>query len=290
MSDENGSAGGGQPGGAGAAGGGEPAPWYVADGMPPEQTAKLGELVKTKGWKHPSEALLSYANLESVFGADKAGRTILAPKADDDAEGWNAVYTRLGRPDTPDAYGLKAPEGDDGSFLTTAATWMHEAGLNTRQAAAMAEKWNAYVAEAQQGQQEAKERAFEESLGSLRKEWGKAADERTELARRAFGQFAQESGLDEAAWDKLGEVVGPAPLLKLFAAIGGKFAEGSFVGGDGRGAGYKRSPAEAQAEITKKFTDSEFMARYTNADASIRKVAIDEMMELQRAAHPELEG
>lgn len=291
MADENGSAAGGQPGGAGAAGGAggnEPAPWYVNDGLAPEQASKLGELVKTKGWKHPAEALLSYQNLESVFGADKAGRTILAPKGDDDAEGWNAVYQRLGRPDTPDAYELPVPEGDDGSFMKVAAQWLHEAGTSKREAQALAGKWNAYAAELAKQQEAATAAKFEADLAGLRTEWGQANDQRMELARRAFAQFGKEAGLDEGAWDALGAVVGPAPLLKLFAAVGGKFAEGTFVGGDDRGAGFKRTPAEAQAEITKKFTDQEFMARYTHNDAKIRQAAIDEMLELQRAAHPEL--
>ncbi len=290
MADENGSAAGGQPGGAGAAGGsgGESAPWYVNDGLAPEQTAKLGELVKTKGWKHPAEALLSYQNLESVFGADKAGRTILAPKGDDDAEGWNAVYQRLGRPDTPDAYELPVPEGDDGSFLKVAAPWLHEIGLSKRQAQALASKWNAYAGDVAKQQETATAAKFDADLAGLKTEWGAAHDQRMELARRAFAQFGKEAGLDEGAWDQIAGAVGAAPLLKLWSAVGSKFAEGSFVSGDGGGSGFKRTPAEAQSEITKKFSDTEFMARYTNSDAKIRQAAIDEMMALQRAAHPEL--
>lgn len=289
MSEANGSAAGGQPGGDGAAGGngGGAAPWYAMEGMPPEQTTALGELVTTKGWKHPGEALLSYQNLEKVFGADKAGRTILAPKGDDDADGWSAVYDRLGRPKTPDEYGLKAPEGDDGAFLKVAATWMHEAGLNPKQAGLMAEKWNAFAAEAAQAEERQFVQKTQQDYDALKLEWGQAAAQNEELARRAVAKFGGTAGLNAKGLTKLEKAIGTGPMLKLFHAIGSAYAEGTFQGGDNPG-GFKRTPAQAQAEITKKFTDAEFMARYTNSDAKIRQSAIEEMMELQRAAHPEL--
>ena len=59
--------------------------WYATDGLDEGTASQLGELVKAKGWKGPADALLSYQNLEKVFGADKAGRTILAPKSEVEA-------------------------------------------------------------------------------------------------------------------------------------------------------------------------------------------------------------
>lgn len=290
MNDENGSANGGQPGGDGAAGGngGGAAPWYAMEGMAPEQATQLGELVKTKGWKHPGEALLSYANLERVFGADKAGRTILAPKGDDDAEGWNALYDRLGRPKTPDEYELPVPEGDDGAFAKVASTWLHEAGVPKRQAQLIASKWNEFSAALEEQQAKDFQAQTERDYAALKGEWGAAAAQNEEMARRAVAQFGQEAGLDAEGLTKLEKAIGTGPMLKLFNAIGSKFAEGTFVGGNAP-AGYKMTPAQAQAEITKKFSDTEFMDRYMNQDEKIRKVAIEEMAELQRQAHPELQ-
>ena len=89
MSDDTGSAPAGNPA--------APAPaWYAPEGIDPNTSTQLGELVKAKGWKGPADALLSYQNLEKVFGADKAGRTILAPQSDDDADGWR--HADLGWP------------------------------------------------------------------------------------------------------------------------------------------------------------------------------------------------
>ena len=49
----------------------------------------------------------SYLSLEKMMGQDK----IVMPKDDNDIEGWNSMYSRLGVPETSDGYGLVQPEG-----------------------------------------------------------------------------------------------------------------------------------------------------------------------------------
>lgn len=293
MSEGSGSANGGQPGaggagGGGAAGGSTP-PWYAMDGMAPEQVAQLGETVKAKGWKHPGEALVSYANLEKLFGADKAGRTILAPKGDDDADGWNALYTRLGRPETADGYKLPVPEGQPDDFAKAVAPVLHGLGLSQRQAEGLAKWWNETQASTVKAETEAFRRKTEADYGALKNEWGQAAQQNEELARRAVAKFGKEAGLDGEGLGRLEQAIGTGPMLKLFHSIGASFAEGTFIGGDAPSGG-KMTPAQAQNAINAKFTDNEFMARYMHTDAKIRQGAIDEMMDLQRQAHPELAG
>lgn len=257
-------------------------PWYAMDGMAADQVAALGETVKTKGWKHPSEALLSYVNLEKVFGADKAGRTILAPKDENDAEGYAAIYDRLGRPKAAEDYKLPVPDGDDGTFAKAMAPVLHKHGLNVKQAQGIANEYNALIKAAE----EQFLRTSDEQYKALKTEWGQAATQNEELARRAVAKFGKDAGLDEGGLDRLERAIGTGPMLKLFHAIGASFAEGTFV--DGRAGAGGLTPAAAKAEIAKKFSDSEFMARYTNADAKIRQTAIDEMMQLQRIANPQL--
>ena len=288
MSDENGSAGAGNPAGDTP----PPAapatpPWYAREGMAPEQVTQLGEVVQAKGWKHPGDALMSYVNLEKAFGADKAGRTILAPKGDDDTDGWNAVYERLGRPKSPTEYQVEMPDGANTDFLNSFLPVFHEVGLNQK----AVQRLVAAYTEAEQAASQAAEQAFvqqtEQDYGALRKEWGLAADQNEELARRAVAKFGQQAGLDGEGLEALERAIGTGPLLKLFHSIGASFAEGTFVAGDNPGGG-KLTPAQAQTRINSKFADAEFMSRYTNPDPKIRQGAIDEMMELQRQAHPEL--
>jgi hypothetical protein len=260
--------------------------WYAPEGLDPNTAGQLGELVKAKGWKGPADALLSYQNLEKVFGADKAGRTILAPKGDDDADGWSAVYNRLGRPESPDKYELPVPEGDDGSFAQAAAPVLHELGLTTKQAQGLAEWWNKASASRIEAADEAFSVQSEAEYKQLQREWGAAAAQNEELAKRAVLKFGKEAGLDEATFDSLERAIGTAKVMKLFHAIGAQFSEAAFVASD-TPTGGAMTPAQARNKQAAMFTDKEFMSRYLNADERIRQGAIEEMMLLTRMANPQ---
>lgn len=278
MSDEQGSAPAGNP---------APTAWYAPEGLDPNTSTQLGELVKAKGWKGPADALLSYQNLERVFGADKAGRTILAPKSDDDADGWSAVYNRLGRPESPDKYGLPVPEGDDGSFAQAAAPVLHELGLTTRQAKGLAEWWNKASSARIEAEGEAFAKSSEAEYAALKGEWGTAAAQNEELAKRAVLKFSKEAGIDEAAFDAMERAIGTAKVMKLFHAIGSQFSESSFVASDAPTGG-ALTPAQAKQKVAGMFADKEFMARYMHPDERVRQGAIEEMMTLNRMANPNL--
>lgn len=280
MSDDQGSAPAGNPAPAAPA-------WYAPEGLDQNTVSQLGELVKTKGWKGPADALLSYQNLEKVFGADKAGRTILAPKSDDDAEGWNAVYNRLGRPESADKYELPVPEGDDGSFAQSVAPVLHELGLTSRQAKGLAEWWNQASASRIEMESESFAAQSEAEYKALQSEWGAAASQNEELAKRAVVKFAKEAGIDDQSFENMERAIGTAKLMKLFHAIGSQFAEGTFISSD-TPTGGAMTPQAAKNKIAGMFTDQEFMNRYMNQDERVRAGAIDEMMKLQRMANPEL--
>ena len=261
--------------------------WYATEGLDESTASQLGELVKAKGWKGPADALLSYQNLEKVFGADKAGRTILAPKSEDDADGWGAVYDRLGRPESPDKYNLPVPEGDDGSFAQAVAPVLHELGLTSKQAQGLAEWWNGMSGQRIEQEREAFIQKSEQDFADLRREWGAAADQNTDLAKRALVRFGQDAGIDADGLERLEQAIGTGPMLKLFHAIGASFAEGSFVSSDEPNSG-AMTPQQAKNKIATMFADEEFMGRYMNPDERVRAGAIAEMERLHRMANPEL--
>ncbi len=286
MSEQDGSAAGGQPGGAGAAGG--TAPWYAMEGMPADQVAQLGEVVQAKGWKGPTDALLSYVNLEKVFGADKAGRTITLPKGDDDVDGRKAMLSRLGWPETPDGYGLQIPEGPEGEFARSLLPILHAEGATTKQAQALMTKLTGLQQQMDTQRQDAFLAQADADYAALKSEWGTAAPQNEELARRAAATFLGQAGIDEAGLAKIEQAIGTAPLLKLFQAIGSKFSEGTFVDGEGQGSG-AMTPSQAQAAMNAKFGDKDFMERYQHPDPKVRQTAIEEITRLQLMAHPELQ-
>jgi hypothetical protein len=258
------------------------------EGMPADQVAQLGEVVQAKGWKAPADALLSYVNLEKVFGADKAGRTITLPKGDDDVEGRKAMLSRLGWPDSPDGYGLQIPEGPEGEFARSLVPILHAEGATTKQAQALVEKVTGLQQQMQAAQQESFNARADAEYDALKREWGAAAPQNEELARRAAATFLEAAGIDTEGLGRIEQAIGTAPLLKLFAAIGSKFAEGTFVDGGGSGTG-AMTPSQAEAAMNAKFGDKDFMERYTHPDAKVRQTAIEEITRLQLMAYPELQ-
>ena len=261
--------------------------YYAPEGLDDSVLGKLGEMVKQKGWRGPADALLSYQNLEKLFGADKAGRTILAPKSDDDADGWNALYSRLGRPESPDKYELPVPEGDDGSFAQAVAPVLHELGLTSKQAKGLAEWWNETSGARIEQEREAFVQKSEQDFAALRREWGAAADQNVDLAKRALVRFGQDAGIDADGLERLEQAIGTGPMLKLFHSIGSSFAVGSFVSSDDSSSG-ALTPEQAKNKINAMFADQEFMARYMNRDERVRAGAIAEMERLHVMANPDL--
>lgn len=205
--------------------------------------------VASKNFPDVEKALTSYRNLETLMGADKAGRTVMLPKDDNDAEGYAALAKRLGVPDTADGYKLPLPEGADDGFSKTAASWFHKAGVTPRAATQIAEAWNGWIAEQVKAAETADRAESEKQMGALEQEWGNEFTAKRELAQRGYRAFAEKFGLtDAAALERAESVLGAANLTKFFAGLGSLDSESTFAGGD-KPAGFGMSMKDAQARI-----------------------------------------
>jgi hypothetical protein len=240
-------------------------PWY-AEAVP----AEAHEYVANKQWKGPGDAVSAYQSLERFLGADKAGRGVVLPKDENDAEGWNSLYSKLGRPEKPDGYGL--PDG----FGKTASEWFHEAGLTPKQAKALAEKWDGFSAAEQERIQTELASQWEQESTALKSEWGDKYDAQIDSAKRA----AQRLGVDEATLEKLQSGMGQAGLMKFFSQVGSLFAEDKAP--DGTKPAMGRTPEVAQAEIRALMQDAEFAKRRMSGDV----VAVKQWNELHAQAFP----
>jgi hypothetical protein len=80
-----------------------------------------------------------FSNLQDVFKSESEARKlvskkgIIPPTEKSTPDEWNAFYKALGRPDTPEEYGLKRPDAIpeemwDDELLTSAMKTFHEAG------------------------------------------------------------------------------------------------------------------------------------------------------------------
>ncbi len=276
MSDANGSAAGGQPGGQGAAGdggAGNPADW--TSGFADE----VRGVIQTKGWKTPGDVINSYSNLERLLGADKAGRGVVLPKDDANADEWGAFYNRLGRPESVDGYKLPVPDGDAGAFAKTASQWFHEAGLTAKQAEALATKWNEHVGGTMQAQQAEFDQKSALDLQDLQKAWGDKFEANAELARRA----RREAGLSDAEGQAIERALGLKKAAEVFAFLGKQFSEAPMKGGEGAPAGrFGGTPEDAKARISALKGDAGWTAKYLSGDADARA----EFERLHRIAFP----
>ena len=249
--------------GAAAAANGVGAPG-AQGGLPAAPAAGWWDTVKdteVKTWlgskKYPDaeSSLKAHWSLERLMGADKAGRTVMLPKDDKDAEGWKALSSKLGVPETPEGYKLPMPEGSDEAFAKTASSWFHEAGIPPRAANLITEKWNSFIGEQVKAGEVAEKAESEKQMMALEKEWGAKFPEQRELAQRGFREFSAKFGLDDkAALERAESVLGAANLTKFFAGLGSLNGESNFAGTDNKGA-FRTSAADAQLQIDQIMAD-----------------------------------
>jgi hypothetical protein len=172
------------------------------------------------------------------------------PAKDAPPEAWAAFYKQIGAPETPEAYALPVPEGQDDGFAKTAATWFKDAGLLPQQATALASKWNEFTAaqaataQAAEAQRiaalDVKNKAEE---AALKTEWGQSHDANMELARRAVRQFVP-GGKAEDVVSALEERLGYAETIKFMHAIGRGLGEHDAPGLGGTQQAGRKTAAE----------------------------------------------
>lgn len=193
--------------------------------------------VTTKGYKTPADLAKSARELEQ-----KLGSMISLPKDDAPKEELDKLYQRLGRPDTPDKYEFKRPEGlppdlpysDD--LANASRSWMHQAGLNPKQAQAVHDGFVGYVAAQQQAAQEAVAKAVEATHDDLVKAWGGPPDsegfrQKQALANRALKELGLVDPLKEAGILLSDGTLTKPQMAKALAAVGEAMFSEDTIGG-----------------------------------------------------------
>lgn len=268
LTGDNGGTGTGAAGSAGAAGTQSNA-WNA--GFDEETSA----YVQNKGWQSPADILSSYRNLEKFAGGSK--NLIEMPGMDADETALNNFFNKLGRPEAPDKYGLKAPEGADPELVNWFKANAHKAGLTDKQAASLFDAWNGMSGERMQAMQQQMREQSEREITELKKEWGQGYDAQIDAGRRA----AAALGYDEAKLGAIEDKLGTAEMLRLFATLGSKMGEDSFEGGDRTGTSFGITPAAAKQQIADLKMDKNFMNEYLNGNPD----AINKMKRLMESAH-----
>lgn len=225
----------------------------------------------------------SAIHAQQMVGADK----IAVPGKDADAQAWEDVYNKLGRPEKAGDYELPQENvpslEDQGAQLEEFKGEAHRLGLNKQQFAGLVR----FMAEkGQQGSEAAQANMTEmqkQAVATLQQEFGAAYDQNLNLAKSAVEQFGGEEL--KAVLNQTGLGNNPE-LVKAFARIGKMVASDEIIGKGGRES-FVMSPGEAQEAIMQKKLDVEFMAAYTQNHHPGHMAAVEEMQNLFELANPE---
>ena len=172
----------------------------------------------------------SYIHAQKLVGADK----IPVPNKHATEDDWNAVYSKLGRPETPDGYKFNLPEDQkvDGDALKVFADHAHKLGLLPNQAEGMVKFYNELRANELSSADSTATAARQKATDELQAEWGQAYNQKLERAnnvvREVFPKGFMSMNLEDGT--KLGDH--PA-VIKAFAALADKMGEDKIVQADG---------------------------------------------------------
>lgn len=258
-----------------------PSAWYSN-----VQNQDVRTWVEAKGFKDHTQLAESAYNLEKLIGFDKAGRTIVMPGENASPEEVRAFQSKMGVPEKVDGYKLPVPEGMDGEFAKTAASWFHEAGVSAKAAEQIASKWNESMAAAQQKAEDDFSLQSDLDLKDWKASQGAAAQQNIELAKRAAAQFIPAKDVTERQqiMEKMERAVGTGVFMQMMSQIGSGLAEHKVhSGGDG---GHLSTPAQAQQRINELKSNKDWVKDYISGDKS----KLNEMSKLMQLAHPNTEN
>ena len=241
--------------------------WYA--GLPEDQ---LG-FVQNKGWKGLDAVVQSYQNLEKAVGKDR-----YSIPAAEDADGWNDLYNKLGRPETPDNYKLPA-DSELGTWFKSEA---HKAGLTQSQAETLFKAYDEMSGGINAESEAALEAQTKADLDALRKEHGLAYDSLITAGKKA----AQRFSLDQETMEKMEGALGTKSFVELMGNIGKSLAEDSFEGNSSESS-FTMTPGQAQAQINDLKGDDQFLKAYMDQSSPGHKGAIEKMQRLMKYAYPE---
>lgn len=224
------------------------------------------------------------AFVKSAVEAQKLiGASIRLPSEKDPPEEatkkWQEIYTKLGRPETPEQYAASLPviEGLqwDPAVETAFKQTAHQLGLTTPQLKGVLDFYGQTVVQ----QMEAGLKTLKESRAALEQEWGPRTDYNLQLAQKAMAHYGDAdlaARLDQTGWGN-----DPA-LVKLFAKLGAELAEDGIINTDL--AGQTSAVEEAKAKIAAIRSDRAHPYNSPAADAAAREAAIQEMDRLYAIA------
>lgn len=171
----------------------------------------------------------SYIHAQKLVGADK----IPVPNKHATDEDWQAVYNKLGRPDSPDKYEFNLGETTvDQNAMKAFKEAAHRNGLLPKQAEGIIKFYDEMTnnmltdlnTKAEQGRMNAEQ--------ELKKEWGAAYNQKLQAVQAASQKYLSSDFAHLTLSD--GTKIGDHPaFVKAFAAIASDLGEDQVISGNG---------------------------------------------------------
>ncbi len=251
------------------------APWHSFEGE------TLG-YVQNKGWKldDPKDFATSvvkhYRDLEAFRGIP-ADRIMAWPKDQNDADGWKALYARLGVPEKPVDYqltDLKMADGSevDPSFTEHVRSIAAQHKLTPTQARAVASDMLGYFDKAA-AETDAEEKAqLAAQDAEWQKNWGANMQANLQAARQAAAALSERMGPNlgpklQAALSQLEQTAGKGVVMEMFLALSRGLGEDKFQTGGNGGTSEIMSREQATAKLNDLKRDREWVAKYNSGSA-----------------------
>lgn len=228
----------------------------------------------------------SYVNVNKLVGADK-NAVLKIPSSAEDKDGWNAVYSKLGRPEKVEGYEIdkyKEVPGVDEKSLGEIAQVAYENGVSKNALNAIIGKYLEQAGGAKTVGEQELEQTIEGYAKTLKTEWGEAYDTKTAkvletLKQKADPEFLNLAGDYPFIFDH------PAVMRTMDALIQMR-AEDPGVKSGGSSPSGPMTPNEARAGIAAMEGDQEKMKILMTQGHPMRDTLLAEREKLFKYAYP----
>lgn len=184
----------------------------------------------------------SFIHAQKSLGKEK----IVIPDKFATKEDWtNNVWRKLGLPESADKYEFKAPEGTDPAFMGKFKEFAVGSGILPSQAEALFGFYNQHVQDSLAAEDAHHKQLFDQSVSSLKKEFGAAYDKKLGVASNLFNSIADDETKQLFKETGLGN---NPKVIKLFAKMAEQLGEDKFVASQDKG-NLGMTPADAQTKI-----------------------------------------
>lgn len=262
-----------------------PPPVITADGWK-EQLGEIGSHPSLASFSDNAEGLLnvakSHVNVQPMIGLDK----IPIPGKDSPPEIRRQAFHKLGLPEKQEDYKYERPGLPEGYPMNDElegklVAKAFEVGILPDQLKAIFDVYydeagKDFVALSEQSQAD-----MDKMDAALRRKYGRAYEQNAAMADKVITQFADDQFKTFLEDSGLGNH--PA-MVDFLVTVGKSISPDTLVGAPRM---TFKSPAEAQAEITRLYADEDFMKQYNNKDNPGHEAAVNRMYALQEAANPE---